>query len=105
MVIEHLKTNKAKIEYILKNYPSLRDSDKKLWISYLVMFHALKETLNSASDPYESFCDLYLSSGVPCTETIRRLRQKIQQDGKYLGTKRREKLAAAKAVKEWAIHN
>ena len=84
-----LENSRCRVEYLLKNYPALRDSDKKLWISYLVMFHSLRERLLEAHDPYEAFCDLYLDKSVPSHESIRRNRQKIQQNGKYVGKSRK----------------
>ena len=93
-----LETNKGRVEYLLKNYAPLRDSDKKLWVAYLVIFHGLREKLLEASDPYDAFCELYLDRSVPSNETIRRLRQRFQETGKYLGKNRRD-LAKRKAKK------
>jgi hypothetical protein len=77
-----LTTSKSRVEFLLENYPSLRDDDKKLWVSYLVMFHNLQEVLTRAQ-PFEALCSLLLKEDVASCETLRRLRQKLQENGAY----------------------
>ena len=68
---------KSRISQLLKNYPALKENDNQLWISYLVMFHDLKNRLNKSADPYEEFCNIVMDKEVPSIATIRRSRQII----------------------------
>lgn len=81
-VLEQLISGKDRVQYLLENYPSLRDDDKKLWISYLVLFHNLQDVL-IRPEPFEALCNLLLKDNVCSWETIRRLRQKLQEKGGY----------------------
>ena len=81
---------KNRVEHLLLNYPALRDCDIQLWLGYLVMFHGMKDRLNESSDPYEEFCDIVLDKDVPAIETIRRSRQQFQQNGLYLGDRKKD---------------
>ena len=72
---------KSRVEHLLKNYPALKENDMQLWLSYLVMFHDMKERLNSSSDPYEEFCSIILDQEVPAISSVRRTRQIIQKNG------------------------
>lgn len=91
-----------KVEYVLKTFPSSRDSDKKLWMFYMSEFHNLPRILRSSRDPYFSFSNLLLDESTPTMESIRRVRQKFQQDGLYLGSKRLVKLEEEKRVRDWS---
>jgi hypothetical protein len=82
-IIQGFNSTKDKVEFLLKNYKTLRDNDIKLWISYLVMYHNLQKSLSSASDPCQGFCDLVLDEKVPSIASIIRVRQKLQEDGSY----------------------
>lgn len=92
---------KSRVEHLLKNYSALRDNDMQLWLSYLVMYHGLKERIKEAQNPYEEFCDIILDSDVTTMESVRRTRQSFQESGLYVGTKRKERLLAAKNVSKW----
>jgi uncharacterized protein (DUF433 family) len=89
---------KSRVEHLLKNYPALRDHDVQLWLSYLVMYHGLKDRVNEAENAYEEFCDIILDKDVTSMESIRRTRQAFQENSLYVGTKRQERLLAAKKV-------
>lgn len=93
---------KSRVEHLLKNYKALRDNDMQLWLSYLVMYHGLKERIKEAQNPYEEFCDIILDSDVASMESIRRTRQGFQENGLYVGIKRKERLLAAKNVSKWS---
>jgi len=69
---------KSRIEHLLKNYPALKENDTQLWVSYLVMFHDLKDRLNKSADPYTEFCDIVMDREVPAISTMRRSRQRVQ---------------------------
>lgn len=93
---------KSRVEHLLKNYNALRDNDMQLWLSYLVMFHGMKERINDSCNPYEEFCDIVLDKEVPTMESIRRSRQAFQEKSLYVGTKRKSRLEEAEHVSKWA---
>ncbi|MEM1983327.1 MAG: hypothetical protein QXZ63_06675 [Sulfolobales archaeon] len=74
-----LKTVKERVEYILEHYPETRNSDFLLIIVYLRLFTPLGKFIKYI--PYrliKKFEGLF--------ETIRRCRQLIQAEGRYLPT-------------------
>jgi len=87
---QKLRTVKERVEYILEKHPNARNSDLYLIILYLRYFTELGKYIKYI--PYEVIKQY---DGI--TETIRRMRQKIQEEGRYLPTdpkvlKRRRKL-------------
>lgn len=97
-MIEDLKKAKDRVAYLLEKYPATRDCDKTLWLAYLVLYHDLRKLLGEAA--YEKFKSLLLNKDTVTMESIRRMRQKFQEDGKYLGAKRKFKLEEEKLVRE-----
>ena len=90
-LLNKLKTVKERVEWILQKYPNARNSDLYLTIIYLRKFTELGKYIKFI--PYEV---IRKYDGI--FETIRRTRQKIQEEGKYLPTdpsvlRRRRKLA------------
>ena len=90
-LLEKLKTVKERVEYILQKYPNARNSDLYLTILYLRKFTELGKYIKYI--PYEI---IKKYDGV--FETIRRTRQKIQEEGRFLPTdldvlRRRRRLA------------
>lgn len=92
---------KERVIHLLKEHKPLRDDDKKLWLSYLIQYHDFKNKINNSDDPYETLCTTLIEE-VPAIETVRRCRQMIQEEGKYVGEKRRERVSAAKKVAQWS---
>ena len=90
-LLQRLKTTKERVEWLLKKYPNARNSDLYLTILYLRKFTKLGKFIKYI--PYNIIKEY---EGI--FETIRRTRQKIQEEGRYLPTdeevlKRRRKLA------------
>ena len=91
-LLEKLKTVKERVEYLLKMYPNSRNSD-----FYLIILYIRKFVPELASffkyipyDIIKKYDGLF--------ESLRRCRQKIQEDGRFLPTdpeilKKRRKLA------------
>ena len=104
-MIEDLVKIKDKVEYILKSHPATRDSDKLLWLAYLCLHHDLRQELSRSSDPYETLKSIVMSEKTPTMESVRRVRQKHQENGKYLGLRRKQRLAEAEMVSEWVAGN
>jgi len=63
---------KNDVEYILKNKPDARNSDKKLLIYYMQL-----KGMQLSEDQMKRFYDM------ASPETIRRTRQSLQEEGKY----------------------
>lgn len=90
-LLEKLRTVKDRVEYLLARYPDARNSDLYLTILYLRKFTELGKYIR-----YIPYNVIKKYDGV--FETIRRTRQKIQEEGRYLPTdpevlRRRKKLA------------
>lgn len=71
---------KEQVENILKYVAKTRDSDKELYIIYMQ-----KSGMELSERQIEKFRKL------PSLETIRRTRQQLQEEGKYLATPEVEK--------------
>lgn len=95
---ESIRTTKHKVEELLEKYPPLRDSDKLLWLAYLVRYHNLKAHLGD--EAYSHLKEIIMDTNTPTMESIRRVRQKLQEQGKYVGEKRKERLEEADKFKE-----
>jgi len=83
---------------LLQSYPELRDNDTLLLFAYLNKFCGLKKALGD--DAYNKLKEICLDNATPKFESIRRVRQKIQESGLFLGKKRQQKLEEAELVKE-----
>jgi len=93
-----MKKAKHRVEKILSDYPETRDSDKLLWLAYLVIYHDLKNVIGEYA--YRDFRTLLMEKETVTMESIRRMRQKFQESGKYIGNKRKFKLDEAEIVRE-----
>jgi hypothetical protein len=86
-----------RVKYILKEHPETRDSDKLLWLAYLCVFHDLKKALGM--EKYLILKSLIMSEDTATMESVRRMRQKIQEEGHYRGEKYLERHAEAEDVR------
>lgn len=91
---ESLTTCKDRVEYVLSYYPGTRESDKKLWLVYMHNFHGL-----GLVNGYNSLVRIIMDEETPSMETLRRIRQKFQQKGLFLGSNRAKQLEEAEKVK------
>lgn len=98
-MINDLNTVKDKVENILAKFPETQDDDKLLWIAIMVVFYDLKNVLGS--DKYDKFKYWLIKNNIPAFESVRRVRQKYQEEGKYVGTKRKYKLEEESLVRDW----
>ena len=80
MSLEKMKTLTEKVHWMLSLYPETRDDDRLLIRKlYKEFYHVY----------YQPFWDVMGMEGLPNTESIRRCRQKIQEEDESLrGTKR-----------------
>ena len=94
---EGIITCKDKVESILNKYGETRDSDKLLWLAYLCTNHGLNNILG---DKYPEFKKMIMNESTPTMESIRRIRQKFQEDGKYVGQKRSQRMEEKQTITE-----
>ena len=98
-----LITVQDKVQALLEDYPMLRDSDKKLWLAYMVKCPGLRITMKAASNPYESFKRLLLDDSTPTMETVTRARRKIQEKNPALrGEGYKTRHDESENVKAWS---
>lgn len=97
-MIDDLKTVKSRVKWILAKHERARDSDKFLWLVYLYEFHGLDKILG---DKLKDFANLILDKNTPTMESVRRVRQKYQEDGFYHGKFRQNRLQEAENVREF----
>ena len=95
-----MKKVKEKVRHVLEHYPETRDSDKLLWLSYMERFRGLGEVFGTP-EQFVAFKKLMLDPDTPQAESIRRVRQKCQEDGLFLGHHRRSRKEEAEKVREW----
>lgn len=69
---DKIKAVSDRTEKILEIFPETRNSDKKLIVKYLKVYHNAK------------LIDDILDEDVPAMETVFRCRRRIQEEGKYL---------------------
>ena len=100
-VQNELNTIKDRVELLLKNFPETRDNDKLLWLAYAVIHKDLRSVFKN-DGAYRVFKSWLLSSDVPMFESVRRVRQKFQEGGKYVGNARRERMLSENNVRTWA---
>jgi hypothetical protein len=102
-MIKHLQNNKEKVDYILRKYPETRDSDKKLWLAYMCIFKELKSKIGN--EAYESLKGVVMADDTPAFESLRRVRQKLQESGQELQASdevKEQRKVAAEDVSAWA---
>ena len=97
-MIRTLKLTKDKVEYLLERFPQTRDSDTVLFLGYLKQFYGADKIVNG--DGWEGFCRLMLSKRMPTPATLKRVRAKIQEEGRFVGTKRSRRMKTAESVRK-----
>lgn len=97
-MINEMRNNKDKVEFLLENSQPVRDCDKLLWLAYLDTFHDLSQEIGV--DAYLKLMSLIMAESTPTMESIRRVRQKFQENGEYLGVKRKIRKQAEGEVRE-----
>lgn len=97
-MLDHLIRITDRVEYLLEKYPPLRDSDKLLWLAYLCHFHGLGRIMPHGI--YQRFKDMLMHEDTPPMESVRRVRQKIQESGSYRGELWADRQAEGDLVRE-----
>lgn len=90
-MLKTIKTIKDKVRRILMTSEKSRDDDITLYFIYLKEHHGLVEQLGmeKANKVYN------IMKKAPFPESIRRVRQKIQEDGEFIGKRRTKRLEEA----------
>jgi hypothetical protein len=100
-VVSQIETCYQRVEKILEANPRTQDCDWTLYITYLKTYHEVVDSMPLRMVTIKVLND----KDIPSYEGVTRARRKIQEGGKFLGTKRKERLAEAPAVSEWAVNN
>ena len=94
--MDRLKTMQSKVEWVLAKFPQTRDNDKLLVCVIYARFYKV--------NLHDSFKTVMTNEYLPSTETIRRCRQKAQEQHPELRGKRdRERLERQKEFVEYAV--
>lgn len=89
-----------RVAHILRKYPQTRDSDKKLWLAYNVLFNDLKEVMSPAE--YSVFREWLLRDDTPVFESLSRMRRKLQEKDKSIAGNRVKRMEEAENVRQWS---
>jgi len=95
---EGILTCKDKVNEILADYNETRDSDKLLFLAYLCKYHGLKQKLGPIA--YAQLKAIIMDDNTPTMESIRRVRQKLQEDGQFVGKNRRCRLKESIVIRD-----
>lgn len=74
-----LNTIKEQVEGILRDHPEARNCDKELFIKYLEIYHSVQDYFSR--NDYNGLQGMLKAA--PSFESIRRMRQKLQEKGEY----------------------
>ncbi len=88
-------TVKAKVKDILEHYTNARDNDIILYCIYLNKYHGLKKAIGKEN--YKKLRQIMIEAPFP--ESIRRTRQKIQEQGELVGERRSRRMEEADTVR------
>jgi len=94
-----LERAKDRVELLLKQFPETRDCDRLLWLAYLCTFHGLQTAIKEQG--YLGLKKIVCNPATCSMESVRRTRQKFQEAGLYVGTKRKEKLREEIDVRDY----
>lgn len=82
-MLEGYLTNKKKVWKVMETHPATHDSDKLLWLAFLCIHHNLQGVIGKAT--YVKLRALIMDEDTPTMETVRRIRQKFQEEGHFRG--------------------
>lgn len=97
---EALNTASDNVRQLLSDYPETRDSDKMLWLAYLVRHHGLRRIIGD--DAYFEMKRIILNKKTPTMESITRARRKIQENGEFIGKHRSTRMGESVRVSDWS---
>lgn len=94
-MLNQFKTVKGKVWFLLKQHPEARDDDALLYHLYLTRFCRLRQILGMVS----TYKLLKIMRAAPPPESIRRMRQKIQEGGQMQGRRREQRMIDSAEVR------
>lgn len=97
-MIKKLKDAKVKVEELLAKYPTTRDCDKTLYLAYLLTSHDVKRKINDGG--YDAFKEIFMNKDTTTMDSITRARRKIQEEGRWIGIKRKYRKMEEEIVRE-----
>lgn len=100
-MLDQILKVKDKVGILLEKYPETRDSDKVLWLAYCWEYTPLRELFTY--EGYSEFSQVVKAKEIPTFESLTRVRRKYQENGKYLGKRRKQKMQNADDMKRWAV--
>lgn len=101
-----LNNTRTKVEKILEEHPECRDSDNRLWLTYLTLHHSLRKNMIDKPElAFETLVLTLMDKETASFETISRVRRKIQGDGKFLAKEgvRKGRSKNQENVSNWSL--
>jgi len=93
--MKDLKTIEEKVKAVLTENMAARNDDMKLYL-YVCDYTLSDKDIHVGNMPFETVMEQYRSLGIPCFESVRRTRQKLQAKYPELaGNRQIQKLRAA----------
>jgi len=93
--MKNLKTIEEKVRAVLTENMASRNDDMKLYL-YVCEYTLSDKGIPIGNMPFETVMEQYRSLGIPCFESVRRTRQKLQAEYPELaGNRQIRKLRAA----------
>ena len=93
---DNMRSTKDKVRYVLENHPNTRNSDAELIIMVWWCFN--RDAFQTINGKWYIQVQEILYLDKP--ETIRRVRQKFQEQGKYVGEIKEERLQRAENIRK-----
>lgn len=96
---DFLRKVKPRVDKLLELHARARDDDKFLYLLYMRTYC---EAGKLHGENFDDFAKWVMGDEVPPPETVRRTRQKIQEEGRWRGEKYEARQRKAKPVADWA---
>lgn len=93
-----LRHTKTKVANLLEQYKVLRDNDKLLLLAFWNVHYNLKDRIGDQA--YQALKEVVLQAPTP--ESIRRVRQKLNEEGHYIGDSYHNRQKLKSDVREWS---
>ena len=100
-MLNQIKNIKDKVQFLISRNPELRDSDKKLWLAYMVHYEGLKNIIYD--EAYYDFVNLIMCKSTPSFESLSRARRKVQEEYPHLAGDKATRLKESDKISEWAV--
>jgi len=95
-MLDSIKFVKDKVTYTLERSKRARDDDVFLYILILEKFYGLSDKIGFENSKKL----LKLMADAPCPESIRRARQRVQEEGHFIGNRKLKRELLENEVRE-----